>query len=166
MKRPILTLFIILLSLGLKISAQTNTENNTDSKKIADDFPVYQNTGNPDLDGANYENAKKEWIKNNQSEYNNSINSNPKSETINTSTEVVVSTEKPKTVITKAQYYLMDTDKQKEVNDHPEIYELYNFDARDEDQSKCKVTSTEFNSYSKDKKIFIKNHSELYILVD
>jgi hypothetical protein len=166
MKRPILTLFIILLSLGLKISAQTNTENNTNSKKIADDFPVYQNTGNSELDGANYENAKKEWIKNNQSEYNNSINSNSKIETVNVSTEAVESTAKTKTPITKAQYYLMDADKQKEVNDHPEIYELYQFDAKDEQQTKCKITRGKLNSFDDDKKIFIKNHPELYILVD
>lgn len=90
MKKSLTFLFLVAISFVTKISAQTNTKNNTDSKKIADDFPVYMNTGNPELDGANYDKAKKEWVEKNPEK--NQV-SEPNTQIGNTQTIIVGNTE-------------------------------------------------------------------------
>lgn len=39
------------------------------TNNVPDDFPRYQDTGNPKIDESNYHDAKQEWIKNNPARF-------------------------------------------------------------------------------------------------
>ena len=151
--------FITALILSLNSYAQITTKENANSSTL----PAYVNTGNPTQDAKNYDHAKKQWISEHEAEYksmNHTI-----TDTLSEKKEDNTNTQPVKVLVTKAQYYLMDESTQKEVTDHPEKFDLYQFDARDEDQSKCKVLKSSLENFPVEKRDFILAHPELYILV-
>lgn len=74
-------------------------------------FPVYVNTGNKELDDANYASAKETWIANNRDLYNRYNQS--KGGTTNTVTR-----------ITKAQFEDLPEARKTYVLDHPELFSI------------------------------------------
>lgn len=76
-------------------------------------FPVYQNTGNKEVDDTNYGIAKENWIKENKVMYDQYVAK------LSGSTTPTVTT---KTTVSKSYLDTLSEDRKKYVLDHPELY--------------------------------------------
>jgi len=82
MKRALLVAgSFLMLAFNADLSAQTVTSTNTPPNQNTTvlntanlpGFPVFVDTGNPQLDASNYQNAKQKWISENQELYNKEL---------------------------------------------------------------------------------------------
>lgn len=153
---------------------------NTTSDQLPNGYPVKQNTGNSDMDNLNYENAKKEWIKNNPDEYRTMIG------TSNENSQTTISTVNPDAgkpiFVSKADFDASPLTKQQYITEHPELYTIGTLEDQKKDDlqllelnSKLNnkvttnmifITKTDLNKASTDKQQFILAHPELYTITE
>lgn len=84
-------------------------------------FPIYQDTGNKELDQANYATAKQEWIKNNQAIYDKYLSTLPGSSS-NDQSKTPVKNEVSKTVLTASDFNALPEARKNYVIEHPELF--------------------------------------------
>lgn len=158
MYKGTLVALLISISLGLKISAQSNTEKITDNHVLPADFPSYVNTGNPELDGINYEKAKTEWIKNNPEKYS-ALNDLPLTNGTLRKTE--------ETIVT-SPVNITKEEKDKWIQENPNAYTPNNVAVNiniltDKKANELhSINKSEFETMPLDKRQHILSHPELY----